>query len=151
MSYFSTRSLCIGSMLDLNMFLSCFLMLSFASNSYSYESTLYNPSCLAKGIKESAYWEATQNAFTFSFSGLDACYYYSNIIVSFFKLCAKFSLRLQERSKVVTCCSENRFCLLDGKISLKSPDHLFDPNFLDSMLYTIFFLPSVLSFFIWVA
>ena len=29
-------------------------------------------SCLAKGIKESAYWEATQNVFTFSFSGLNS-------------------------------------------------------------------------------
>ena len=43
--------------------------------------------------------------------------------------------------------SKNRFCLLDGKIHHKSPDHLFDLNFFDSMLYTISFLASVLSFF----
>ena len=47
--------------------------------------------------------------------------------------------------------SRNRFCLLDGKIHHKSPDHLFDLNVFDSMLYTIGFLPSVLSFLIWVA
>ena len=47
--------------------------------------------------------------------------------------------------------SRNRFCLLDGKIHHKSPDHLFDLNFFDSMLYTIVFLASVLSFLIWVA
>jgi len=46
--------------------------------------------------------------------------------------------------------SRNRLCLLDGKIHHKSPDHLFDLNFFDSMLYTIDFLASVLSFFIWV-
>ena len=47
--------------------------------------------------------------------------------------------------------SRNRFCLLDGKIRHKSPDHLFYLNFFDSMLYTIVFLASVLSFLIWVA
>ena len=47
--------------------------------------------------------------------------------------------------------SRNRFCLLDGKIRHKSPDHPFDLNFFDSMLYTIVFLSSVLSFLIWVA
>src|ERR1041384_8136816 len=63
-------------------------------------------------------------------SGLDDCYYCINIIVSlFFKLCAKFSLRLHESSKVGACCPENRLCLLDGKIRDKSPDHIFDLNF----------------------
>ena len=47
--------------------------------------------------------------------------------------------------------SRNRFCLLDGKIPHKSPDHLFYLNFFDSMLYIISFLASVLSFFIWIA
>src|ERR1043165_4420224 len=85
-------------------------------------------------------------------SGLDDCYYCSNIIVSLlFKLCAKFSLRLQERSKVGACCPENRFCLPDGKILNKSPDHLFDLNFFDSMLNTIGLLASVQSFLILVA
>src|SRR3954463_13298631 len=37
-----------------------------------------------KGIKESACWEATQDIFIFSFSGLDACNYCSNIIVYLF-------------------------------------------------------------------
>ena len=47
--------------------------------------------------------------------------------------------------------SRNRFCLLDGKIHHKSPDHLFDLGFFYSMLYTIDYLPPVLSFLIWVA
>src|SRR4051812_25593226 len=42
--------------------------------------------------------------------------------------------------------SRNRFCLLDGKIHHQSPGHLFDLNIFDSMLYTIRFLASVLSF-----
>ena len=47
--------------------------------------------------------------------------------------------------------SRNRLCLLDRKIHDKSPDHLFDLNFFDSMLHTIVFQASVLSFLIWVA
>ena len=47
--------------------------------------------------------------------------------------------------------SRNRLCLLDGKIQDKSTDHLFDLNFFDSMLHTIIFHASVLSFLIWVA
>ena len=47
--------------------------------------------------------------------------------------------------------SRNRFCLHDKKIRDKSPDHLFDLNFFDSMFHTIVFQESVLSFLIWVA
>src|ERR1043165_9875870 len=43
--------------------------------------------------------------------------------------------------------SRNRFCLLDGKIRDKSPAHLFDLNFFDSMLHTISFQASIQSFF----
>jgi len=43
----------------------------FCFNSYSYVSIFYNHHAYLKGIKESAYWEATQNVFTFSSSGLD--------------------------------------------------------------------------------
>src|ERR1041385_3997666 len=49
--------------------------------------------------------------------------------------------------KVVTCCPQNRFCLLDEKNRNKSPVHLFELNFLHSMLYKITKLPYVLSFF----
>ena len=35
-----------------------------------------------------------------------------------FKLCAKFSLWLQESSKVVTCCPENRFCPWTEKFTI---------------------------------
>src|SRR3954468_21083690 len=46
-----------------------------------------------KGVKESACWEATQFVFPSVFSGVDDCYYCSNIIVSLlFKLYAKFSI-----------------------------------------------------------
>src|SRR3954470_19345937 len=38
--------------------------------------------------------------------------------------------------------SRNRFCLLDGKNRKKSPDHLFDINFFDSMLHEISFQAS---------
>src|ERR1044072_6896365 len=52
-------------------------------------------------------------------SGLDDCYYCSNIIVSlFFNLCAKFSLRLQERSKVGACCPETDSVCLTKKFSI---------------------------------
>src|SRR4051812_42308498 len=81
--------------------------------------------------------EEARNKFRCSFcfssvlSGLDDCYYCNNIIVSLlFKLCAKFSPRLQERSKSRRMLSRNRFCLLDGKIRDESTDHLFDLNFL---------------------
>ena len=47
--------------------------------------------------------------------------------------------------------SRNRFCLLDGKIRDKSPDHLFDLNCFDIMLHKITFQASVQSFLIWVA
>src|SRR4051812_27595265 len=42
------------------------------------------PLCLAQRRKESACWEATQFVFPSIFSGLDICYYGSNIIVSLF-------------------------------------------------------------------
>ena len=47
--------------------------------------------------------------------------------------------------------SRKQILSLDRKIRIKSPDHLFDLNFFDSMLYTIGFRASVLSFLIWVA
>ena len=62
---------------------------------------------------------ATQFVFPSVLSGLDDCYYYSNIIVSLlFKFCAKFSLRLQERSKVGTCCQETDYVCLTEKIGI---------------------------------
>ena len=52
-------------------------------------------------------------------SGLDDFYYCSNIIVSlFFKLCAKFSLRLHESSKVGACCPETDYVFLTGKSAI---------------------------------
>ena len=52
-------------------------------------------------------------------SGFDDCYYCSNIIVSlFFKLCAKFSLRLHEISKVGACCPETDSVCLTEKFAI---------------------------------
>src|SRR4051812_29089306 len=51
-------------------------------------------------------------------------------------------------AKVVTCCPENRFCLLNGKNRNKSPVHLFELNCLQSVLYTIVKLSYVLSFYL---
>ena len=47
--------------------------------------------------------------------------------------------------------SRKQILSLDKKNRIKSPDHLFDLNFFDNMLYTIGFRASVLSFLIWVA
>ena len=44
--------------------------------------------------------------------------------------------------KQILCAPRKNWC--------KITHHLFDLNFFDSMLYTIVFLPSVLSFLIWV-
>ena len=55
------------------------------------------------------------------------------------------------KSKSCDMLSRNRLCLLDGKIPHKSPDHIFDLNFFDSMPHTIGFRASVMSFLIWVA
>ena len=53
------------------------------------------------------------------FSGIDVCYYCNNIIVSLlFKLCAKFSLRLQEMSKIGTCCLETDSVCLTEKFGI---------------------------------
>ena len=70
--------------------------------SYSLVSIFYNLRAQLKGVKESAYWEATQFVFPSIFSGLNDFYYCNNIIVSLlFKLCVKFSLRLQKGQKLV--------------------------------------------------
>ena len=58
-------------------------------------------------------------SFSFVLSSLDDCYYCRNIIVSLiFKLCAKFSLRLQERSKVGACCPETDSVFLTEKFAI---------------------------------
>src|SRR4051812_4994700 len=53
---------------------------------------------------------------------------------------------MTREAKVVTCCPENRFCLRDGKNRIKSPVHLFELNFLHSMIYTMAELSYVLIF-----
>ena len=59
------------------------------SYSNDIDNTRSCASCLAKGITESACWEATQDVFTFQvwffiLLSLGACYFYSNSIVSLF-------------------------------------------------------------------
>ena len=101
--------------------------------------------------------EAARNEFRFSFwfcsvlSGLDDCYYCSNIIVSLlFKLCAKFNLGLQERSKVGACCLETDSVCLTEKFAINHQIIFLIWNLFDSMLHTISFQASVQSFLIWV-
>ena len=53
-----------------------------------------------------------------------------------------------EGDKSCDLLPENRLCTLQCRKSQKSPDHLFDPNFLHSKIYTIVKLSLVLSFFI---
>ena len=53
--------------------------------------------------------------------------------------------------KIKNCdvLSRKQILSLDRKIRIKSPDHLFGLNFFHSVLYTIVFRASVLSFFDW--
>ena len=44
-------------------------------------------------------------------------------------LCQVLALLIRE-PKVMTCCPTNTLCLLHEKLRQKSPDHLFDLNFL---------------------
>src|ERR1041384_5661774 len=106
---------------------------------------------------------ATNLGFYFCFSsvlsGLDDCYYCSNIIVCLlFKLCAKFSLRFQERSKVGTCCPETDYvCLIEKSYQLPSCDLVTSLALLSSFgretslvkitgprsIFTLLFAPSI--------
>ena len=72
----------------------------------------------------------------------------TSLYLYFQALCQVLASDCKKMFKSCDMLSRNRFCLLDRKIHHKSPDHLFDLNFFDSMLYTIIFLVSVLSFFI---
>src|SRR3954467_12667711 len=86
---------------------------------------------------------ATNLGFPFCFSsvlsGLNDCYYCSNIIVSLlFKLCAKFSLRLRERSKVGACCPETDHVCLTEKIEINH-QIIFDLNFLTVCSMQLYF------------
>src|SRR4051812_46536552 len=74
----------------------------------------------------------------------------TSLYLYFQALCQVYPHMIRE-AKVMTCCPENRFCLLDRKNRNKSPVHLFELNCLHSMLYTIVKLSYVLSFFICVA
>src|ERR1041385_7098404 len=76
-------------------------------------------SCLAKRHKRKRLLGGNPRCFfTFSFSVLDVCYYYINIIVSLFSSFVRsFSLRLQESSKVVTCCLETDYVPLTEKLA----------------------------------
>src|SRR4051812_29399266 len=74
---------------------------------------------LKKRFREAAHNKFRFFCFCSVLSGLDDCYYCSNIIVSLlFKLCAKCSLRLQEIAKVRACCSEKDFVCLTEKFTI---------------------------------
>ena len=74
---------------------------------------------LKKRFREAARNEFRFFFFAFVLSGLYVCYYCSNIIVYlFFKLCAKFSLRVLESSKVGACCPEIDYVCLTEKFAI---------------------------------
>src|SRR3954470_2049824 len=98
-------------------------------------------------LKESALGRqpATNLGFFFLLLCLDVCYYCSNIIVSlFFSFVPSYSLL----SKSCDMLSSKTILSMDIKIRIKSPDHLFDLNCFDSMVYTIMKLSYVQSFLI---
>src|SRR3954467_11167236 len=74
----------------------------------------------------------------------------TSLYLYFSRLCQVYP-QIARKCKSWGLLSRNRFCLLDGKILNKSPDHLFDLNFFDSMIHTIVFQASVQSFLISVA
>ena len=50
-------------------------------------------------------------------------------VLAFSALTDTFDGQIARKFKNCDMLSRNRFCLLDGKIRQKSPDHLFDLNF----------------------
>ena len=82
--------------------------------------------CLAQRRKRKRLLGGNPIFCPFVLSGLDDCYYCSNIIVYLlFKLCAKFSLRLQEREKVGACCPETDSVCLTEKFSINHQIWIF--------------------------
>ena len=83
-----TRFLCIGSMLDLNVFWICLLMLSFASNTISCECIIKTAEPILTAIKKRTSWEITHVLFCYStlfyICVLEVVYYCSNLSLSYF-------------------------------------------------------------------
>ena len=102
--------------------------------------------------------EAARNEFRFfflllfCFSGLDDCYYCRNITISlFFKLCAKFSLWLQERSKFGAWCPETDYVCLTEKFEINHQIIFLIWIFLKVCSIQLSFRRLFWVFFIWVA
>src|ERR1044071_9540346 len=101
------------------------------------------------------FWEAARNEFKFFFFAfvlfLVVLMIVTTVETSLYLYFSSFVPSLaSDCMKVQKWCflSRNRFCLLDGKIRNKSPFHLLDLNFFDSMLDKISFQESVQSFLI---
>ena len=77
---------------------------------------------------------------------LGACYFYSTPLYLYFQVLCKVLASNGRKSKSYGILSRNRFCTLHWKIPRKSPDHLFDPNFLHSMLQAFSLISLVLNF-----
>ena len=74
----------------------------------------------------------------------------SSLYLCFSYLCQVQPL-IARKFKSCEVLSRKQILSLDRKIRIKSPDHLFGLNFFESVLYTIVFRASVLSFLIRVA
>ena len=96
------------------------------------------------------FWEAAQNrlGIVCFFCVLDAVTTVATPLYLYLQALSQVYPLIAKNLKSCDMLSRNRFCLLDRKILTKSPDHLFDRNFFDSMLHTITFQASVQSFLI---
>ena len=120
MTCFFTRFLFIGSGLDLKVFHTCFLMLSFASTLISYESIIEITMPILMAIKKELSGDNplcfTYNNFLFCLS-LGSFYYCSNLSLScIFRFLCKSSLYVEVNKIWGSCCPENRFCAVTKKI-----------------------------------
>ena len=123
------------------------------SYSFDIDKTWSCVSFLAKGIKESACLQATQDVFTFQVCFLfcwilELVTYVATPSYLYFQVLCQALASNGRESKSYDMLSRNRLCTLHWKIPRKSSDHLFDPNCLHSMLQVFSLILLVLSFLI---
>ena len=95
--------------------------------------------------------EAARNEFRFLFSFCCVLMFVTTVATSlylYFSSFVPFIALYDKGSESCDMLSRKQILSLDRKIRIKSPDHLFDLNFFDSVLYTITELSYVLSFLI---
>src|ERR1041385_26557 len=95
--------------------------------------------------------EAARNEFRFLFYFCCVLMFVTTVATSlylYFSALCQVIASYDKGSKSCDVLSRKQILSLDRKIRIKSPDHLFDLNCFDSMLYTIVKLSFVLSFLI---